>query len=150
MNEIWIPTNNFEKILEENRLYIILESKVIFINEKEKISFYLDQISGVRLVKKRDFTANIMLLVSLSLLYVYVLSPMNSISNFLKLIFIVTAVIVACRIKKHSHKILINTANYGFNEILISEKNLSFARIFISKFSIDSKTAIKLEKESQC
>lgn len=150
MNEIWIPTNNFEKILEENRLYIILESKVIFINDKEKISFYLDQISGVRLVKKRDFTANIMLLVSLSLLYVYVLSPMNSISNFLKLIFIVTAVIVACRIKKHSNKILINTANYGFNEILISEKNLSFARIFISKFSIDSKTAIKLEKESQC
>lgn len=145
MDEIWIPTNNFEKILEENRLFIILESKVIFINDNEKISFYLDQISAVRLVKSRDFSANIMLLVSLSLLYILVLSTMNSISDFLKLFFITTSVIVVCSLKKHSHRILINTGNYGFNEILISEKNLSFARIFISKFSINSKIVIKRE-----
>ncbi|MFV5694739.1 hypothetical protein ACM55G_04780 [Flavobacterium sp. LB3P122] len=144
MNKNFTTRTEREKILEENPLFIISDSKVVFKNEK--LSFYLNQISSVRLVKNRDFSTNIMLLVFLILSYKLISSPMNSIFYFLKLFFITISLIVVCRIKKDSYKIIINIGKYGFNEILISKKNLSFAIIFISKFMIDSKeNTIKLE-----
>ncbi|MFV5688588.1 hypothetical protein ACM55M_08190 [Flavobacterium sp. ZT3R25] len=149
MNRNFTSTTEGEKILEENPLFIISESKVVFKNEK--LSFYLNQISSVRLVKNRDFNTNIMLLVFLILSYKLISSPMNSIFYFLKLFFITISLIVVCRIKKDSYKIIINIGKYGFKEILISKKNLSFAIIFISKFMIDSKeNPIKLETEFNC
>lgn len=59
-----------EKILEENSLFVISDSKVTFKNYHAIMT--LNQISNSRLIKKRDFTANIIVLVFSVLFYVMV------------------------------------------------------------------------------
>ncbi len=136
MKKNFTSTNKIEKILQKNPLFIILESKVIFKNNNEKVCFYLDQISKVRLIENRDFTHSIVVLVFSALFYLLVLSPfnLNFVFSFLYLIIMSILFVTSFFIKNNTYKLLINNGNFSFNEITISKSNITYAENFIAKF----------------
>ncbi|MDI1303293.1 MAG: hypothetical protein PSX42_00305 [bacterium] len=138
-----------EKVLEENSLFVISESKVTFKNCDAVIN--LNQISNSRLIKKRDVSLNIILLLFSVLLCFKVLPSLNFNAIFQSLIvaLILISVILAIYIKSYSYKLLINKKNYSFNEIIVSKKDLYFAGRFISKFTAATilKTKVKQDFE---
>jgi hypothetical protein len=138
-----ITTTKTEKILEENSLFVISESKVIFKNCDTVIN--LNQISNSRLIKKRDFTANIIVLVFSVLFYVMVLQPLYLSTKFESLILALILISVVSCVENYSYRLLINKTNYDFNKIIVSKENLHFAKTFLSKFpaSIILKTKVK-------
>ena len=105
----------------------------------------LNQISNSRLIKKRDFTANIIVLVFSVLFYVMVLQPLYLSTKFESLILALILISAVSGTKNYSYRLLINKTNYDFNEIIVSKENLHFAKIFLCKFpvSIILKTKVK-------
>lgn len=128
--------NNIEKVVEENPLLILLESKIIIKNKKERIGIYLSQISNVRVIKNRDLTLSILVLVNSILFYLLVLSPMNLNLEFSFLSITIFSIlfVISFFIKKYNYKLLINQGKFGFNEITISKSNKIHAENFVSKF----------------
>jgi hypothetical protein len=140
-------TTKIEKTLEENSLFVISESKVTFKNCDTVIN--LNQILSSRLIKKRDFTANIMVLVFSGLFYVMIVQPLYLSTIFESLIVALILIYVLSCIENYSYRLLINKNNYDFNEIIVSKENLPFAKIFLSKSTASTllKTKVKQEFE---
>ena len=128
-----------EKILNNNSFFIISESNVIFKNCD--IIINLNQITNCRLIKKRDFTPNILVFVFSVLFYVITFEPLYLISTFESLILALILIAVVSCIENYSYTLLINKTNYDFNEIIVSKANFHFATIFLSKFP--SSTVLK-------
>ncbi len=125
-------TTKIEKTLEENSFFVISESKVTFKNCDTVIN--LNQILNSRLIKKRDFTANIMVLVFSVLFYVMIVQPLYLSTIYESLILALILIAVVSCIENYSYLLLINKTNYDFNEINVSRANIQFAKIFLSKF----------------
>ena len=138
-------TTKIEKTLEENSFFVISESKVTFKNCDTVIN--LNQILNSRLIKKRDFTANIMVLVFSVLFYVMILQPLYLSTIFESLILALILISVVSYVENYSYKLLINKTNYDFNEIIVSKKDLYFAGRFISKFTASTLLKTKVEKQ---
>jgi hypothetical protein len=138
-------STKIEKILEDNPLFVISESKVTFKNHHAVIN--LNQISNSRLIKKRDFTANIIVLVFAVLFYVMVLQPLYVFTVFESVILALILISVVSCIENYSYRLLINKTNYDFNEIFVSKQNLHIAKIFLSKFPVSTILKIKVEHE---
>lgn len=147
MSTICINTTKIEKILDENSFFVVSESKVTFKNCDAVIN--LNQISNCRLIKKRDFTANIMVFVFSLLFYVIILQPLYLSATFESLILALILIYVLSCVKNYSYRLLINKNKYDFNEIVVSKKELHFARIFLSKYSPSTilTTTVKREFE---
>ena len=141
-----INTIKNEKVLEENSFFTISESKVIFKNYQAVI--ILNQISNVRLIKKRDFKANIIVLVFSVLFYVMVVSPLYLSTIFESIILALILICLMCWIENYSYRLLINKMDYDFNEIIVGKKNLHFARVFLSKFP--ASTLLKTDVKQEC
>lgn len=129
-------SHNIGKVVEENPLLILLESKVIIKNKKDRIGIDLCHISNVRVIKNRDLTLSILMLVNFSLFYLLVLSPMNLKFAFSFLFITIFAIlfVISLLIKKYTYKLVINQGKFRFNEITISKTNSVHAENFISKF----------------
>ncbi|MFE3870042.1 hypothetical protein ACFX5F_02265 [Flavobacterium sp. ZS1P70] len=138
-------TIKIEKDLEENSLFVISESKVTFKNCDAVID--LNQISNSRLIKKRDFTANIIVLVFAVFFYLMVLQPLYLSTTFESLILALILIFVVSCIENYSYRLLINKTNYDFNEIFVSKENLHFAKIFLSKFPVSTILTTKVKQE---
>ncbi|MFV5685687.1 hypothetical protein ACM55I_09565 [Flavobacterium sp. GB2R13] len=141
-------SNNTETILEENPLLIILESKVIFKTDSDRISICLDQISNVRIIKNTDLTANILVLLFTVFLYLLLkleFQDLNFISQSLYITLISILIVITLSIENYSYKLLINKGKFGFNEITISKKNLLHAKNFVTKF--ENKNILKTNKQ---
>ena len=145
MSTNFTNTAKIEKVLEENSLFVISESKVTFKNCDVVID--LNQISNSRLIKKRDFTANIMVLVFSVLFYVIILQPLYLSTIFESLILALILISVVSYVENYSYKLLINKTNYDFNEIIVSKENLHFAKIFLSKFPASTLLKAKVKQE---
>lgn len=148
MNENFSIPNKIEKVVEENPLLILLESKVIIKKDRERISISLSQISNVRVIRNRDLTLSILVLVFLAVFYILVLSPINlNIGfSFLSLTLVSFLFIVSFSIKNYTYKLLINQGKFGFNEITISKSNSIHAESFAAKFKNSGKAKMH-EKE---
>lgn len=128
--------NNIEKNLKENPFIILFESKVIIKNNQKRIDLFLNQISDVRIIRYRDLTFSIALLVWMPLLYLLIFSSIDlnfALSSLCSILFIILFAISFLK-KKYTYKLLINQGKYGFNEISISKKNIIYAENFAKKF----------------
>lgn len=140
MNENLTTSTKTEKNLEENSLFIMSESKVIFKNNTDTLSLNLNLISRARLVKNRDFTANVLVLLFLALFYFLEIAPMdlNFLFSLIYIALISFVFLISFLIKKHRYILLIHTSKFNFNEITISKKNIPYAENFIKQFTKDS------------
>ncbi|SDI15392.1 hypothetical protein SAMN04488062_1252 [Flavobacterium omnivorum] len=145
MSTICTNTTKSEKILDQNSFFVVSESKVTFKNCDAVIN--LNQISNCRLIKKRDFTANIMVFVFSVLFYVIILQPLYLSATFESLILALILIYVLSCVKNYSYRLLINKNNYDFNEIIVSKKELYFARIFLSKYPASTILTTKFKQE---
>lgn len=136
MKDNFNGTYKIEKIVEENPLFILLDSKVIVKNKKEKITFYLNQISNVRVKKLRDRSPSVIALVNLILFYLLFLSTLN-LSSTIKILCVTVLTIlfiISFFIKKYTYKLVINQGKFKFNEITITKDNNTYAEKLIATF----------------
>ncbi|RTY86004.1 hypothetical protein [Flavobacterium sp. RSP15] len=128
--------NHTEKIIEQNALFLILESKVIFNTGREKVILHPNQITNVRLVKNRNYTLNILILVFLIVLSLKVEAFFNVsiLFHFLFLGTIIISGILTSHIKNYSYVMLINKGRFDYDEIFVSRKNVTYANDFVSEF----------------
>ena len=125
-----------ENIIEENPFLTILESKVIFKTKYNNTVICLKQISNVRIIKNRDTTINIVVLLSIAFLYFLFKTIFQDLNFVFKCLYVVAnliLVILTLSIENFTYKLLINVDNLGFNEIPISKMNVVYAKNFISK-----------------
>ncbi|MDI6045021.1 hypothetical protein [Flavobacterium yafengii] len=136
MDVNFVAANKTENILEENSFFIAFESKVIFKNDKERINLSLNHISNIRIVKNRDLTTNIIISIFSALFYLIAIVPVNDkiVFQLLFLVYVSILFVIFSRIKKYNYKLLINNGKFGFNEIIISENNLFYAKRFLTMF----------------
>lgn len=149
MNKNLGLNSKIEKKLEENCFFILSESEILFKNDNQRISLNLNQIIDIRLIKNRDFTINIVFVVFAALFYFAVLHPLNIISIFQYLIVTLVAIfiIVMSCLKNYSYKLLINKNSYSYNEIMVSKKNLYYAKVLLSRFPSSSLLKNKVEQK---
>ena len=125
-----------ENIIEENPFLTILESKVIFKTKYNKTDICLKQISNVRIIKNRDTTINIVVLLSIAFFYFLFKTIFQDLNFVLRCLYVVAnliLVILSLSLENFTYKLLINVDNLGFNEIPISKRNVIYAKNFISK-----------------
>jgi hypothetical protein len=136
MTENFVIPTKIDKIVEENSLLILLESKVIIKNNNDRIAIYLHQISNVRLVRNRDYRQSFLVLVFLILFYKLDLIPVNSCFDFSFLYLCLIPILfgISFSIKNYTHKLLINKGKFNFNEITVSKSNSIHAENFVEKF----------------
>ena len=134
-----------EKFLEENSFFVISEFQVTFKNCGTAIN--LNQISNSRLIKKRDFTANIIVFVFAVLFYVTTIQPLYLSTTFESLLLALILISVVSSVENYSYILLINKTNYDFNEIIVSKANLHFATLFLSKFTVSTLLKSKIKQE---
>ena len=136
MNVNFVAANKTENILEENPFFIAFESKVIFKNDKERINLPLNHISNIRIVKNRDLTTNIIISILSALFYLIAIAPVNDkiVFQLFFLVYVSILFLIFSLIKKYNYKLLINNGKFGFNEIIISENNLFYAKRFLAMF----------------
>jgi len=148
MNETISTPNQIEKVVEENALLLLLDSKVFIKKGKERIGIDLKHISNVRIVRSRDLTLSILVLVLLALFYVLFLIPLNLnfTVRFLCVILVSILFIISLSSKNYTYTLLINQGKFGFNEILISKKNSVHAERFAAKFKSGATTKMNENK----
>lgn len=130
------PSYTKENIIEENPFLMILESKVIFKTKYNKTDICLKQISNVRIIKYRDITINIVVLLSIAFFYLLFKTIFLDLNFVLKCLYVVAnliLVILTLSVENFTYKLLINVDNLGFYEIPISKRNIVYAKNFISK-----------------
>jgi hypothetical protein len=136
MNVNFVAVNKAENILEENSFFIAFESKVILKNDKERINLSLNQISNIRIVKKRDLTTKIIISIFSALFYLTAIHPVRDkiVFQLLFVVYVSFLFIVFSLIRRYKYRLLINHGKFGFNEIVISESNLFYAKRFVAMF----------------
>ncbi len=122
-----------QNVVQENPLYLVSESKLIFRNKYTIIN--LSQISNIRLIKYRSFRLNITLLVLFYALYIIVSSYLNFDCILLDITIGLIPILVSFTIKRYPCKLLINVNNCNYNEIAVGKTNLSFAKMLVDSFS---------------
>lgn len=128
--------NKIEKVLEENSFIILLETRIIIKNEKERIEFYLNDISNLRILKKRNLTPNITLLFITIIFYLSLFTQSESFFMIILSLFSTAVLtIFAFLFKSYTYKLLVNSGAFNFNEIVLSKKNILHAESFLNKFS---------------
>lgn len=122
-----------QNVVQENPLYLVSESKLIFRNNYTIIN--LSQISDIRLIKHRSFRLNITILALFYVLYIIVSPYLNFDRILLDITIGLIPLSVSFTIKRYSCKLLINVNNCNYNEIVVRKTNLSFAKILVDSFS---------------
>lgn len=64
-----------------------------------------------------------------------ILQPLLLNTTFESLILALILFSIVSRLENYNHILLINKTNYDFNEIIVSDANLHFAKIFLSSFT---------------
>jgi uncharacterized membrane protein len=123
----------FYNLLVENTCFILTDSTVIVEHENDTTVINLNRISNIRIIKRRNYFQNFLVLSFLALLYFFVIPifEMYSILLFLRLTLLLLSVLAVLCIKKHSFKLLINSSDLTFREFKIAKHNVFDAQNFV-------------------
>ncbi len=123
----------FYNLLVENTCFILTDSTVIVEHKNDTTIINLNRISNIRIIKRRNYFQNFLVLSFLALLYFFVIPifEMYSILLFLRLTLLLLSVLAVLCIKKHSFKLLINSSDLTFREFKIAKHNVFDAQNFV-------------------
>lgn len=131
-----------ENGIMENTFIIQSDFKVIIKIKHQILEFYFNDISNIRILRKRNFYPNIILFcLTIIIALTNTLSVVNySTFNFCVAIFCVAVVLlIVCVFKNYNYKLLINNGKYGFSEINLQKRNIQSAENFLNDFKRKSK-----------
>jgi hypothetical protein len=151
MDQNFKTSNKTKKLVEENPLFTFLQDTVFFKTFIDQIGLEEDEISNVRIIKNRDTSPNILLMVLTTLFCLLSKSLFVDLTLVFKFLFIFglfILLVLILFIKKFTYKLLINSGRSGFNEFPISKRNVPNATYFVNKFKNKDITEIK-KLESQ-
>ena len=128
----------FDNVLEGNTYFILTDSTVIVENKNNTAILNLNRISNVRIIKRRNYFRNFLVLSFLVLsflafLYFFVISifEMYSILLLSRVALLFFSVLAVSCIKKYSYKLLINSSDLTFKEFKIAKHNVFDAQNFV-------------------
>ncbi|WP_269685677.1 hypothetical protein [Flavobacterium lacustre] len=123
----------FDNVLEGNTYFILTDSTVIVENKNNTAILNLNRISNVRIIKRRNYFRNFLVLSFLAFLYFFVISifEMYSILLLSRVALLFFSVLAVSCIKKYSYKLLINSSDLTFKEFKIAKHNVFDAQNFV-------------------
>ena len=123
----------FDNVLEGNTYFILTDSTVIVENKNNTAILNLNRISNVRIIKRRNYFRNFLVLSFLAFLYFFVISifEMYSILLLSRVALLFFSVLAVSCIKKYSYKLLINSSDLTFKEFKIAKHNIFDAQNFV-------------------
>nr|WP_314836752.1 hypothetical protein [uncultured Flavobacterium sp.] len=123
----------FDNVLEGNTSFILTDSTVIVENKNNTAILNLNRISNVRIIKRRNYFRNFLVLSFLAFLYFFVISifEMYSILLLSRVALLFFSVLAVSCIKKYSYKLLINSSDLTFKEFKIAKHNVFDAQNFV-------------------
>lgn len=136
MNNKCNNVNIIEKVLEDNSLITFLESKLIIKTDTQRIELYLNQISNVRVFKKRNLVSNFIMFIVTGIFYLSIVAPKNenNIPTIFSILLFFILFTISCFLKNYNYTLLINKGMLGFYEIALSKKNIHHAENFVGTF----------------
>jgi hypothetical protein len=136
MNRTFTLKSRFNSNQTQNAFLTIEGSKLLVDNKGQVIKVNLNQITNVRIVKSRNLSLNI-LMVLFTVLFSYYLFSSNEIGILLQIILIAIidgCVLLSLSLRMHSCKLLINVKGCSFHEVLLSKSTLFHANEFRDGF----------------
>lgn len=123
----------FYDLLVENTSFILTDSTVIVEHENDTTVINLNRISNIRIIKRRNYFRNFLVLSFLAFLYFFVISifEMYSILLLSRVALLFFSVLAVSCIKKYSYKLLINSSDLTFKEFKIAKHNVFDAQNFV-------------------
>ena len=123
----------FDNVLEGNTYFILTDSTVIVENKNNTAILNINRISNVRIIKRRNYFRNFLVLSFLAFLYFFVISifEMYSILLLSRVALLLFSVLAVSCIKKYSYKLLINSSDLTFKEFKIAKHNVFDVQNFV-------------------
>jgi hypothetical protein len=122
----------FYDLLVENTSFILTDSTVIVEHENDTTVINLNRISNIRIIKRRNYFQNFLVLSFLAFLYFFVIPIFEMYSILLlRLTLLFLSVLAVFCIKKYSYKLLINSSDLTFKEFKIAKHNVFDAQNFV-------------------
>jgi hypothetical protein len=117
-------------------LYTLDDRQIIIKSEEGKIVFNLDEISNVRLQKKRNFSINILFLFFTLLVYSITSDYFhrNFISYILLIVITIALSVVSLWLEHYTYVLFINTNGFNYIKLRLSKKDLPSALHLIALF----------------
>ena len=141
--------HNKENAFRKNNFIIYTETKVIINTKNQLLEFFLEDITNVRILKKRNLYPNIITFyIMLIITSAIILSPINNdvIFFIINIFFVFVLLIITYFLKYYSHKLLINKGKYGFSEIILQKKDIQNANKFLNDFNSNKILNLYTEK----
>jgi hypothetical protein len=131
-----LDSTSSQNAVTRNPFFSIEGSRIFIDSNGEKVNLNFDQITNVRLIKKRNVSSNRMLIFIGVLFYFdYLLFFGNHfLIQVASLIIIISVIISFLCTRPFSYKLLVNIGVDGFNEFLVPKKYLAFAQSFVFIF----------------
>lgn len=122
-----------QKRIPAGKFIVQSGSKLIIKNQKEKLAFYVSDISNIRIVRTRNFYPNII---------TFCLTVISAYSNtltfkthsnyllFANIFFVSVFFVNIYFLKNYNYKLLINIGKFGFSEIYLPKKIFKMLNFF--------------------
>lgn len=114
----------------------IVEQKLLVCNNGHKIGLNLDQITNIRITKKRDLSINALLILIICLCYhsILVSFKINFPLQSLFTLFVLLCLLLSLSFRWYSYKLVLNTKSSGFLAIKLSKNHIFPAYSLLDRF----------------
>lgn len=117
-------------------LFTLYDSHIVIKHKEEKKIFNLNEITNVRLQKKRNFSKNILFLFFTLLVYSFTSDycDRSFVCNIFLFIITIASIVVSLSIEFYNYVLYINMSHLAFRKLKLSKKEVPCALYFVSAF----------------
>jgi hypothetical protein len=117
-------------------LFTLYDSHIVIKHKDEKKIFNLNEITNVRLQKKRNFSKNIFFLFFTLLVYSFTSDyfDISFVCNILLFVITMVLSVVSLSIENYTYELYINMKHLTFRKLRLSRKDAPYALYFVSVF----------------
>jgi magnesium-transporting ATPase (P-type) len=117
-------------------LFTLYDSHIVIRHKDEKKVFNLNEITNVRLQKKRNFSKNIFFLFFTLLVYSFASDYFDRsfVWNILLFVITIASSVVSLSIEHYSYVLYINMTHFGYRKLIMAKKDVANATYIVSLF----------------